>query len=213
MKVMSGTHAVMLMEGDRVVVARYGVPTDKVVAVVEELQQGKAPGLRVFVDGRDMSEAVAHSPKSEPAEQPAKGRGSARTRAGEDSELQTAELAHHMLWESFKRSCQVQSYMLDKMTGCAVEMNRRFVAELEAMRANYTKALEKIDGMQFEQRMLEHEAASRNLSNHYLRMAEEDHRAAERRRIDNQSVVEQLARGVLRVIDVVGSDSIDGDKN
>jgi hypothetical protein len=210
---MGDMHAVMIMDGDRVVVSRFGVPTDKVTAVVEELQQGTAPGLRVFVDGRDMSDAITRAPKGESVAQPAKGRGATRPKAGEDSELQTAELAHHMLWESFKRSCQVQSYMLDKMTGCAVEMNRRFVAELETMRANYTKALEKIDGVQFEQRMLEHESASRHLSNHYARMAEEDHRAAERRRLDGQSVVEQLARGVLRVIDVVGSDSINGDKN
>lgn len=222
---MSG-HAVMIMNGDRMVASRFGVATDKVVSTVEELhaspevaalvREGVSQGLRVLIDGRDMSDAIAAAPQPsttpqpEPAQHPVKARTTARAQADEQSELKTAELAHHMLWESFRRSCQVQSYMLDKMTGCAVEMNRRFVQELETMRGNYTRALEKIDGMQFEQKMLEHEAASRHLSAHYVRLAEEDHRAAERRRDDERSVLEQLARGVMRVVDVIGNDSING---
>lgn len=227
---MSG-HAVMIMDGDAMVDGRFGVASDRVVSTVAELQAapkvkalmdaGRA--LLVLVDGRDMSEAIARAPAAEPAVQaeplapgsglgtPApKGRGSSRARIEEESELKTAELAHHMLWESFKRSCQVQGFMLDKMTGCAVEMNRRFVQELETMRGNYTKALEQIDGLQFERKMLEHEATSRHLSAHYTRLAEEDHRAAERRRDDERSVLEQIARGVMRVVDVIGGDSIDG---
>ena len=100
--------------------------------------------------------------------------------------------------------------MLDKMTGCAVEMNRRFVQELETMRGNYTKALERIDGIEFEKRMLEHEAAARRLTAFHVRLAEEDHRAGERRRDDERSALEQLARGVMRVVDAIGNDSIDG---
>lgn len=228
MKVMSG-HAVMIMDGDTVVESRFGVASDRVVPTIEELQAtdrvkaltSTGRPLRVLVDGRDMSEAIMRSPatdptvqrpepvpqRPEPASQPVKGR---RARTEEESELKTSELAHHMLWESFKRSCQVQSFMLDKMTGCAVEMNRRFVQELETMRGNYTKALEQIDGLQFERKMLEHEATSRHLSAHYIRQAEEDHRAAERRRDDERSVLEQIARGVMRVVDVIGGDSIDG---
>ena len=230
MKVMSG-HAVMIMDGDAMVDGRFGVASDRVVSTVAELQAaprvkaltdaGRA--LQVLVDGRDMSEAIARAPAAEPAvpseplvqgpgpgTPPTKGRAVNRARTEEESELKTAELAHHMLWESFKRSCQVQGFMLDKMTGCAVEMNRRFVQELETMRGNYTKALEQIDGLQFERKMLEHEATSRHLSAHYTRLAEEDHRAAERRRDDERSVVEQIARGVMRVVEVIGGDSIDG---
>ena len=222
----------MIMDGDAMVDGRFGVTSDRVVDVIAELQAapkvkaltstGRA--LQVLVDGRDMSEAIARAPATEPAVQqgeqapqkpepgapPAKGRGATRVKSEEESELKTAELAHHMLWESFKRSCQVQGFMLDKMTGCAVEMNRRFVQELETMRGNYTKALEQIDGLQFERKMLEHEATSRHLSAHYTRLAEEDHRAAERRRDDERSVVEQIARGVMRVVEVIGGDSIDG---
>ena len=222
---MSDVHAVMIMAGDTMVASRFNVATERVVPTVEEMQASpkilalSSAGtiLRVLVDGRDMSDVIARpaqaepaAPRAEPVAQPVKSRGSSRAKVAEDPELQTAELAHHMLWESFKRSCQVQAYMLDRMTGCAVEMNRRFVQELETMRGNYTQALEKIDGLQFEQRMLEHEAASRHLSAHYARLAEEDHRAAERRRDDERSVLEQLARGVMRVVDVIGGDSIDG---
>ena len=187
----------MVLDGERVVAQRLDVPAEKLGEVAAELHHATGPGFRVEIaemrppsNYKDLMSKLATRPAPE--------------------DLKTAELANHMLWESFARSCEVQSYMLDKMTGCAVEMNRRFVQELETMRANYTKALEKIDGMQFEQRMLEHEAASRRLSNHYVRMAEEDHRAAERRRSDDQSVLEQLARGVMRVVDMLGGDSING---
>lgn len=187
----------MILDGERVVAQRLGVPAEKLGEVTAELHHTTGPGFRVEIaemrtppNFKDLMSKLATRPAPE--------------------ELKTAELANHMLWESFARSCEVQSFMLERMTGCAVEMNRRFVEELETMRGNYTKALEKIDGMQFEQRMLEHEAASRRLSNHYVRMAEEDHRAAERRRSDDQSVLEQLARGVMRVVDMLGSDSING---
>ena len=202
----------MIMDGDRVVASRFGVAVDKIVEVAAELQRHTAPGLRVEVDGRDIGEALAALAKnaSLQEQEQERERRDASHKAPPRGKMKTAELSNHMLWESFARSCEVQGYMLDKMTGCAVEMNRRFVQELETMRANYTKALEKIDGMQFEHRMLEHEAASRRLSNHFVRMAEEDHRAAERRRIDDQSVFEQIARGVMRVVDVIGGDSIDG---
>lgn len=188
----------MILDGDRVVVSRAGVPTDKIEEVVTELQQATAPGLRVVV-ARDLTEPLAPVPR--PEESPSASAAAA-------GELAGAELAHHMLWESFKRSCQVQGYMLDKMTGCAVEMNRRFIDEMETMRGKYKQALEKIDGLEFEQKMLEHEAASRHLSSHYVRMAEEELRATERRRSEQQSVIEQIARGVLRVVTLIGDDSI-----
>lgn len=216
----------MLLDQDkRLVASNYGVPAEQVVLAVATLQrEHPGPGLRVLVDGHDVTDAIAPGPEPEQAAtpptpeataQPVSQAKSAEVRSPvggrlDERELATAELANHMLWESFKRSCQVQSYMLQNMTSCAVQMNQRFVRELETMRANYTKALEKIDGMQFEQRMIEHEAAARRLSAHHVRLAEEDHRAAERRREEDQSVFEQLARGMVRVIDVIGSDTING---
>lgn len=229
---MNSVHAVILVdEGGRIVASNFSVPTEQVVQMVEQLQrQHPGPGLRVLVDGRDMSDAIARAPASERPAAPnpkepaarvsgeviAAARGASAkqsARVPSEGELATAELSHYMLWESFKRACQTQGYMLDRMTKSAVEMNRRFVEELERMRGNYTKALERIDGIEFEKRMLEHESASRRLSAHYVRLAEEDHRAAERRRDDERSVVEQIARGVMRVVDAIGSDSINGDKN
>lgn len=207
----------MVMSGNGLVASRFGVPTEQIVPVVEELYASpevvvlvqKGVDLKVLVDGRDMGEAPARAPRPDPTTEPVPTRAPVRAQTDEGN-LKAAELAHHMLWESYRRASQVQAFMLDKMTGAAVEMNRRFVNELETMRGNYTKAMERIDGMEFEKRMLEHEAASRRLSSHYLRLAEEDHRAAERRREDNQSIAEQIARGVLRVVDAIGNDSING---
>lgn len=205
----------MVMNGSALVASRFGVPPDQILATVEELNASpevvalvqKGVALSVLIDGKNMNEVPAPVPRSDP--KPATAHAPVRAQTDEGN-LKAAELAHHMLWESYRRASQVQAFMLDKMTGAAVEMNRRFVNELETMRGNYTKAMERIDGMEFEKRMLEHEAASRRLSSHYLRLAEEDHRAAERRREDNQSIAEQIARGVLRVVDAIGNDSING---
>lgn len=194
-------HAVMVMDGDRVVASRFGVPSDEVLSVLDELLATTGPNLRVMVDGREV--------EREP-EQPAVPAPVAAVQVVPNGtqrlDIEGVDLAHHMLWESYKRASQVQGFMLEKMTGVAVEMNRRYVEQLEEMRGKYTKALEKIDGLQFEQKMLEHENAARHLSNHYARLAEEEHLAAERRRRDNQSAFEQLARQVVRVINVISDD-------
>lgn len=195
---MSGVHSVLLVGTDgRLVANHHAVATNQVANLVEQLR-AKHPGARVIVDGSDMSDSLAT--------QPAPTRSSTvdvGVVAAVDG-LSTAELANRMLWESFKRSCQVQSYMLDRMTGCAVDMNRRFVQELETMRGSYSKALERLDGIEFEKRMIEHEAASRRLGAFQVRLAEEDNRAAERRRDDNRSTFDHFARGVLRVFDMIG---------
>jgi hypothetical protein len=206
---------IVVDESGRMVASNFSVPTEQVAQVVEQLtRKHSGAALRVMVDGHDVTDAATRTPSTaRTGTGPASELAAPVPTTSSEGERATAELAHYMLWESFKRACQTQSYMLDKMTGCAVEMNRRFVEELETMRGNYTKALERLDGIEFEKRMVEHEAASRRLTAHHLRLAEEDHRAAERRRDDERSVLEQIARGVMRVVDVIGSDSINGSGN
>lgn len=194
-------------EDGRLVASRYSVATAEVGPLVEQLR-AQHPQARVLVDGRDMTGPATGSPNQKTTV----GVEVIAAVSGEE-QRSTAELAHFMLWESFKRSCQVQNYMLNRMTSCAVEMNQRFVQELETMRSSYTKAIERIDGMEFEKRMLEHEAASRRLTAHFQRLVEADHRAAERRRDDDRSALEQFARGVMRVVDAIGDPNNGSGKN
>lgn len=204
---MSSVHTVLFLDEDgRLVASRYSVPTAEVGPLVEQFR-AQHPQARVLVDGRDLTGPVTGGPQKASV-----GVEVIAAVSGEE-QRSTAELAHFMLWESFKRSCQVQNYMLTRMTSSAVEMNQRFVQELETMRGSYTKALERIDGMEFEKRMLEHEAASRRLTAHYQRLVEADHRAAERRRDDDRSALEQFARGVMRVVDAIGDPNNGNDKN
>lgn len=200
----SVVHAVMVLDGERLLASHFGVPTDQVIKVALDLQKTHGAGARVLVDGRDLGEVSSDMTKP---------RTPAQTREAARAENAGVELAHHMLWESYKRASTVQAHMIDQMSGCAVEMNRRFVEQLEEMRAKYANALEKIDAMAFQQKVVEQDTAFRQLSFHHHRMAEDERLAEERRRINNQTVIEQVGSvigAVARVITAIGDESIDG---
>jgi hypothetical protein len=200
----SSVYAVMVFDGERLLDARYGVTPDRVIKVAEEFQQKHGASARVLVDGRELGDI---SPELSQTRTPAQIRQTAQ------AEHYGVELAHHLLWESYKRASNVQAHMVQQMSATAVDMNRRFVEQLEEMRGKYQGALEKIDAMSFQQKMVEQESAFRQLSNHHQRMAADERIAEERRRTANQSVIEQIGSvvgAVARVISTIGGDSIEG---
>lgn len=200
----NSVHAMEAFDGERRVATLYGVPTDQVIKTALELQQTHGAGVRVLVDGRDIGDVATELSR---AKTPGQIREAAR------AEHVGVELAHHMLWESYKRASTVQAHMVTQMSNTAVELNRRFVEQLEEMRNKYQHALEKIDAMGFQQKMVEQETAFRQLSAHHHRMAEDERMAEERRRAQNQTVIEQVGSvigAVARVISSIGGDSING---
>jgi hypothetical protein len=203
--VVNTMHAVQAMDGDRVLGSHFAVPREQVLEKVEELRRAHGPGVRIEVDGRDFTQQAHVAPKPGPVATTA----SPRMNLPPGSELAGVELSHHMLWESLQRAAAIQAAMVDRMIGQSVEMTRRYTEQMEELRARYGAAIEKIDGVAFEQRMFEQERAYKHLAIQYRQTAEDERRAASKG--DIGGMVEQLVVGAVRIINAIGDESINED--
>jgi hypothetical protein len=115
------------------------------------------------------------------------------------------DLAHHMLWESYQRAAETQAFLIEKMATATFEHTRRFADQADALQQRYQAAMARIDHMAWEQKMIEAETSTRRLSDHHRRIADDDRRARQ------PSLIEQVAAGCVKIIEALGSDSIDAD--
>lgn len=201
----------MVLDGDRLLAIRHGVSKQKVPEVLEEFRRAHGPGSRLLIDGRELPESALVAPPKAKGAAPRAPRPPEPTTLAEpkSEEHRGVELAHHLLWESYQRAAQTQAFMLEKMTGTALDMNRRFCDQVAELQDRYQAAMAKLDHMAFEQKMMEHEAAGRRLGTHFRRMQAEERRADE----SPLDWVEGAARGIARVLDIIGGDTIDDNTN
>lgn len=205
----SKVHNIMVTEnGTKILEQLDGVPSSKLKDVLADLHQ-RHGSATVLVDGKDISSALvptkpkrgrevtvrAAKPEPEPASQ-GKVRG---------KEWDGVELAHHMLWESYERAAFIQSFMLEQMSNTAVEMNRKFCDQVQEHQERFQAAMQKLDVMSWEHKMIEHETAGRRLSSHFRRMA------ADERKEDDTPLdwLEGVARGLGRAFAAFGDGSDD----
>ena len=207
MSAMVDVFAVAVMEGDRLLASRYNVSSQELPLVFDELAKAH-PGKSVLVNGLDYShlgqqvtaKPLARTEPPKPAPVPATRRDQ------EVREASTIDLAHHMLWESYQRAAETQAFLIEKMATATFEHTRRFVDQADALQQRYQSAMSRIDHMAWEQKMIEAETATRRLSDHHRRIADDDRRARQ------PSLIEQVAAGCVKIIEALGSDSIDGDR-
>lgn len=83
------------------------------------------------------------------------------------------------------------------MVAAAREMNHCFLDQLDGMQTRHQAAMERLDNIAFERKMMEHEATARHLSDHFRRLAEDERRA------NAPSIAEQLAQHLLALLNVV----------
>ena len=105
-----------------------------------------------------------------------------------------AQLAHHMLFESYQRAAAIQAHCVKQMAAAAREMNNCFVDQLDGMQTRFQAAIERLDTIAFERKMMEHEASARHLSDHFRRLA------ADERRANAPSIAEQLANHLVAIL-------------
>jgi len=205
----SKVHNIMVTEnGTKILEQLDGVPSSKLKDVLTDLRQ-RHGSATVLVDGKDISAALVPTkpkrarevtirptkPEPEPAPQ-GKARG---------KEWDGVELAHHMLWESYERAAFIQSFMLEQMSSTALEMNRKFCDQVQEHQDRFQAAMQKLDVMGWEHKMIEHETAGRRLSAHFRRMA------ADERKEDESPLdwLEGFARGLGRAFAAFGDGSDD----
>lgn len=183
------------------------VPASKLKARLAELRQKHGPDATVLVDGKNVAAAlVPAKPKRSRAEVKVRAQQpEPQPAAGRSKEWDGVELAHHMLWESYERAAFIQSAMLEKMTGVSLEMNRRFCDQVQDLQGRFQTAMQKLDVMAFEHKMIEHEAAGRRLSAQFRRMQLEDRKAEE----SPLDWLEGIARGLGRAFAAFGDGSDD----
>lgn len=108
-----------------------------------------------------------------------------------------AQLAHHLLFDSYQRAATIQAHCVKEMVAAAREMNHCFLDQLDGMQTRHQAAMERLDTIAFERKMMEHEASARHLSDHFRRLAEDERRA------NAPSIAEQLAQHLLALLNVV----------
>ncbi|MBZ5709650.1 hypothetical protein K7C98_10285 [Nannocystis pusilla] len=193
-----------------------GVPAGRLKELLVELRERHGPDATLLVDGKDVSAALVPTkpkPDREAPPRPKRAREvtvrqsplSKGEAAPRGKEWEGVELAHHMLWESYERAAFIQSYMLEQMTSNALEMNRKFCDQVQEHQDRFQAAMQKLDVMSWEHKMIEHETAGRRLSAHFRRMA------ADERKEDDSPLdwLEGVARGLGRAFAAFGDGSDD----
>ena len=201
---------VMVVDGDRLLASRYNLSGKELAAEVDRLTAAH-PGKSILVNGIDYTHLGRHvsqanlvpgAPQTPVVPRPAPAPMVAR---GDTRESAAMDLAHHMIWESYQRAAETQAFLIEKMATATFEHTRRFADQADALQQRYQAAMARIDHMAWEQKMIEAETATRRLSDHHRRIADDDRRARQ------PSLIEQVAAGCVKIIEALGSDSIDAD--
>lgn len=202
---------VMVVEGDRLLASRYNVSGKDLASEVDRLAAAH-PGKQLLVNGIDYTHLGRHVPQTnlvpgpQPVPAPAPRAAAMPISArGQPLESATMELAHHMLWESYQRAAETQAFLIEKMATATFEHTRRIADQSDALQQRYQAAMLRVDHMAWEQKMIEAETSTRRLSDHHRRIADDDRRARQ------PSLIEQVAAGCVKIIEALGSDSIDSD--
>jgi len=196
-----------VLEAGRLVASRYNIKGPDLSKEAERLAAAY-PGKQVLINGIDYShlarpvspQPLAPTPPATPAPVP---RAPSRARPTDSHESETIELAHHMLWESYQRAAETQAFLIEKMATTTLDLTRRFADQADELQQRYHAAMARVDHMAWEQKMIEAETATRRLSDHHRRLADDDRRARQ------PSLIEQVAAGCVKIIEALGNDSID----
>ena len=139
------------------------VPEAEVSALVMRIR-AEHPGARVLIDGQ-LASVVSTTP--------ARTEATAMAGSTEPDDLNATitgvKLAHAMLWTTFDRAASVQAWMLQQanvFTHDLLENNRKLADQASALQARYQEAMQRIDLMETEKKLIEHDLMARRLSRH-----------------------------------------------
>ena len=211
MKTMVDVFTLEVLEAGRLVASRYNIKGLDLPKEAERLATAY-PGKQLLINGIDYSHLarpVSPPPPPQPQPQPLAPASTPSSRAPPQpvphTALRESELGIHMLWESYQRASDIQAFLIERMATTTLDLTRRFADQADELQQRYHAAMARIDHMAWEQKMIEAETATRRLSDHHRRIADDDRRARQ------PSLIEQVAAGCVKIIEALGSDSIDAD--
>jgi hypothetical protein len=158
------THAVLVIEGGRVLDRKVGVPAAELAREVLALRTRHGQGAEILVDGAEFDpRAVAKiAAEIEPQVLPVRP-PPARVVNGEAGTLAAVELAHAMIWDTYDRAAKTQAWMLaqaSNFTTTLLENNKRLADQASEMQRRYQASLAEVDFVAREKMLMDAEASA-----------------------------------------------------
>lgn len=152
------------------------------------------PGANVLIDGQPATLMAAPSPDMEATIQ-------AMPLLSDDTRtmLAGARLSHDMLWAAFDRSASAQAWALQQanaVTRDLLESQRRLADQACELQARFQESLQRIDLMETERKLIEHDLMARRLARHAVAQNRAEEEAARPPQPPGQPWLDELIAGV-----------------
>lgn len=125
-------------------------------------------------------------------------------------------VAHAMLWTTFDRAASVQAWMLQQanvFTKDLLENNRKLADQASAMQARFQEAMQRIDLMETEKKLIEHDLMARRLSRHTVAQNRAEEEANRPKEPADTGWIDELICGVSSFFNAARQPPKDYDKN
>ena len=159
----------MVMDKERRIIAsHWAVPKTEVPTLVARLRVAHPDG-DIVIDGQPCTEGQPASRVEALEERP--NTPSSVASDGEGAAFHDVRLAHSMLWTTFDRAARVQAWMLQQanvFTSDLLENNRKLADQASEMQLRFQEAMQRLDLMETEQKLIEHDLMARRLSRHTI---------------------------------------------
>ena len=203
-RVDAGTHAVMVIEGERVLDTKQGVPTSELGREIMALRTRYGANAKVLVDGIEPTPQALARLASE-ATSEVKPRTPPTVITGAVSTTASVELAHAMLWDTYDRATRVQAWMLQQASNFTLELlenNKRLADQASELQKRFQSSMAEIDFLAREKMMMDAEASASRYSRHLIEKARAEAEAARPPRAAGEWV-DELVDGVALALGVM----------
>jgi len=198
-----GTHALLVLEGGRVLDRKMGVPAIDLVREVAAMQARHGPSAEILVDGAEFDQKAAAKLATEIEPQVIPQRPPVQVVSGDP--LAAVDLAHHLIWDTYDRAAKTQAWMLaqaSSFTTTLLENNKRLADQASELQQRYQESLAKLDFVAHEKMMMDAEAASSRHARFLIDKARAEAEAASTRRAPGE-LLDDLIDGVALAIGVM----------
>ena len=191
---MEGVHTVLARDAAGHELAREeNVPTDALSECVLDMHT-KYPGANVLID--DHPATLMAAP---PADMEATIQAMPLLSDDTRTMLAGARLSHDMLWAAFDRSASAQAWALQQanaVTRDLLESQRRLADQACELQARFQESLQRIDLMETERKLIEHDLMARRLARHAVAQNRAEEEAARPPPPPGQPWLDELIAGV-----------------
>jgi len=200
-----GTHALLVLEGGRVLDRKVGVPATELVREVAAMQARHGQSAEILVDGAEFDQKAVAKFAAEIEPQVIPQRPPARVVSTDPGTLAAVDLAHTLIWDTYDRAAKTQAWMLaqaSSFTTTLLENNKRLADQASELQKRYLDSLAKIDFVAHEKMMMDAEAAACRHSRHLIEKAKAEAEAARPPRAPGEWI-DELIDGVAMAVGVM----------